>query len=420
MTLLFVSVACMLGALVQKPEGKPLPTGPDVSATVERHRRSVFLIRTGTTSGTAFLIAENPPLLATAAHVVAGARPADIVLTLNESAQSVRASASHLHPAYQPARNWDDPFTPDVALIECISLPRDHGPPFPLLSPRAASGLPGKWVASLGYPFFAIALANGPSTARATVGAVSQLLDDARGTGGEPARRWIIEHGIRALPGQSGSPLFLPSGEVVGIMQAFREFTATRQDAEIRERVSYAVRVDAVWELLEDLKLTDAVRGSPEGLSRLHAASSARPAAGGAAAGHLEKARSLLTQGDYRDACEAANAAIAAAPRSDEAFGSRAKILHEYGIHFLDAAKRPKEAARYFRLALEDYDRAREAATTDGARTQWKLARGTTDCALGGVEKDRATHARALAFAREVLAGDQSRELKHLAWEVAG
>lgn len=144
------------------------------------------------------------------------------------------------------------------------------------------------------------------------------------------------------------------------------------------------------------------------------------PQAENPAAPHLRDAQARLTAGDFRGAGEVANIAIAAAPEADEPYGARAGIFHAYGVHLADVVRRPREASRYYRLALEDYGRAIARAPDELRKTRWQLARGLTECSLASVGKERPVLERVLAFAQRVAADEKLQPTHHQAWEVAG
>lgn len=405
------------------PQSRPeRPAGPpDTSPFLERYSSSIFLVHAGQRTGTGFLIAKEPPLIATSAHVVADCRVEDVGVYRNEdrTRHAVQRLIVHAHArerAGGPVRNPG----PDVAVIELSALPLDAGPPLHLASPTAAGAIRGKPIAAIGFPFYAVTNpAEDPPQAVVATGLAGRLLDFQRTSRLPVDRRWLIEHDARTVSGFSGAPVFLiTTGEVAAIVQGFRDFSHQTTSEELR--IPHAVRVDALWELLLDLTLADSATGTPAGLTRLHEPGTVAPVLPDPAATHLRTAASRLAAGDYRSACEAANAAIALAPRSDEAFGQRAGTLHAYGIHLADHARRPAEATRFHRLALEDYERAVAYAVEAPRKLRWQLARGITECSLASHAEDRTTLERALAFARGVLKEEHPPSLHHQAWEVAG
>lgn len=407
----------------RRPPTQARPAVVDFSPAIAKYGRSVFLVVANGQGGTGFLIATDPPLVATAAHVLVGVQPRAIVVYMNETGSPSAVRAVHIHRAFGGRTNGEiEIYSPDVALLQIAGVPVDLGPPLPLASPTTAQGVRAHSVASLGFPFYSTAdFGRNPPEATMQVGVISRLLDFNRGARSPLGTRWIFEHSLENLPGHSGAPLLLPSGEVVGIRHCFRTVKTTAGNQTVSTTIPYAVRVDALWELLEDLGLARAVQGSPDGLVRLHAkAAQTTRNDVGPAADHLREARLRLTRNDYRGAGETANQAIAAAPEADEPYGARAGIFHAYGVHLSDAMRKPREASRYYRLALEDYDRAIARAPDEIQKTRWRLARGLTECSLTSVGKERPALERVLAFARSVAADEKLQPTHHQAREVAG
>lgn len=239
-----------------------------------RYRHSLFLVLSKEESGTAFLISRHPPLLATAAHVADAVKKEGGMVILNETQHTTLIKRIYLHPHAHGQDGKIRIYGPDVAVLEVENLPLATGEPLPLASPARLHDIVAQRVATLGFPFYTGRRLR--PVAAIFEGTVARLLDFKQEATAPLAQRWLVETTLQQMPQQSGSPVFLEDGSVMGISHAsMRANLVARESREKRGilipvSVPYAVRVDALWELLVDANLARFVQGKPEGLVRIH------------------------------------------------------------------------------------------------------------------------------------------------------
>lgn len=234
----------------------------EIQQLMKRCSASVVLISIGETDATGFLICREPPLIACAAHTaVLAKKPEDVIVRVNESGAPMQVKAVHMHPGYQEDKERKTAYGPDAAILHLQTIDAGLGSPFILAKPKSGD-LRGIEVISLGFPAHAT-LSRGAEreSPEATIrrGLVQRLVDYDALTNLPVEQRPIIEHDFVTEKGESGSPLInVSSREVVAIHVRSQRFLK-KGTQEVVSIVPVAVRVDVLWELLEQAGFSAAV-----------------------------------------------------------------------------------------------------------------------------------------------------------------
>lgn len=242
--------------------------------TVRSYRRGVFVVGyTDGGHGTAWVLSRKHRLLVTNAHVAdifamakAAGKPCEAVMNLTneryrvarvwyhpgvrryptpEEKLSVRAMATTAWPVC--------PASPDVAVLQLTADGPELTVEFPLAAPDTIHDLQTLPVGILGFPGHDTAEFPRPGEqAEATFheGVVSRATDFAL-KAATPERAQCLQYTITTFSGFSGSPLFLKSGEVIGLHNSSRTIAG--------RVIANGVRVDLLWELLTHNRLTNLV-----------------------------------------------------------------------------------------------------------------------------------------------------------------
>ncbi len=238
---LAVTLAAILGsayALVERP-------APTLQQSAPLIAQSVYLIALDKPSGriglaTAFVV--RPGLLATNAHV------ADALQSLRWADPQLRAVAIRSDSTEVLAigdvslnRRWrKGSIAHDAALLHVDGA---TGPPIALAdAARLASLTRGETIAAFGFP------AAGTDPLRPRGRLSTDVLGDVRDG------RYLAV-GLNIAPGTSGSPIFLTSGVVIGLV-AGRDFVAgpDSMSGTSRAAVNWGISVAALQELLRDVR----------------------------------------------------------------------------------------------------------------------------------------------------------------------
>ncbi len=246
----------------------------DFAQTLRDIRQGVFLVgspRVGT--GTAWVISKKHRLLATNAHVAdffSKVHPNKMLAMMNGSEQTYTVERVWYHPGVKryasPDQNLSvrasnpkfgevDPACPDVAVIQLSSEGPDLPVELKLADPKVVFDLQGLPAAILGFPGHDTTGWPQPDrSAQATFhnGVVSRLSDFQYEGGVRAELAQMLQYTMQSFGGFSGSPVFMPSGEVIGLHNSARSIDKSRV-------VAHGIRIDALWELLVHCNLDDRV-----------------------------------------------------------------------------------------------------------------------------------------------------------------
>lgn len=232
---------------------------PSIAA---RSQKALFVVSVGTNNCTGFLIARDPPLIATVAHIPSVAEKAEqILVRTNETGAIQKVRVRHLHKDFvKGSGKGSMPFSADLTLLELEGKSADFGIPLTLTKEGGNEDLRGKNIVSLGFPFYALAgeeLQSPETIVRR--GLIRRFLDYNGSTTSPMQKRPLLEHDLDALGGESGAPLILsPTGNVIGIQIGNRTFTS-KETKQITAKFSLAIHVNHLWELLEQADMKKAI-----------------------------------------------------------------------------------------------------------------------------------------------------------------
>ena len=181
-----------------------------------------------TTKGTAFLISNDPPLLATVAHTMRHVTDVAKLTVRDNITGAVRpAKTVILHPQFKVMESKKDPFSPDVALI-VLTEPVPESVQRVPLGQGDTSQLQGQAIVSLGFSRYAALEEDKGETAEAVMrqGIIQRTVDfDAISTVSPRSERPLLEISTPCIEGESGAPIILLStGQLIGIQIGYRKY----------------------------------------------------------------------------------------------------------------------------------------------------------------------------------------------------
>lgn len=234
----------------------------EVQELAAKSRPAVVMVMVGSEDSTGFLITTDPPLVATVAHAVTSAtEPSAIIIRLNETGEPLHVRAVHIHAGYKRDATPKDPYSSDVAILELEATDTELGQPLVLSAPQVENDLRGLEVIALGFPTYAT-LTGERESAESVIrhGFIQRLIDfDGTTTTMPPTSRPMLEHTFEASPGESGMPVLdVTSGLVVAIHHGTRRLRDP-QTREVRAIVPVCLRIDLLWELIDQAGLGNAV-----------------------------------------------------------------------------------------------------------------------------------------------------------------
>lgn len=235
----------------------------DRETMLARLHSSVVMVVVGKDEFSGFIIARDPPLVATVAHMaIKMEKPEDVIVRANETGMEARVKAVHVHKGYKKDRTSKDPYGPDVAILELEGESPDLGSALSLAPPNTDADLRGLEIVLLGFPFYSTLLNERESPAAVfRRGSVQRMLDDdaAHTTIMPLTKRPMFQHDLSCLPGESGAPIVsVLSGAVVGVQNGDRKWKKT-STGEMLASYSVAVHADKLWEVAEQANLTKAL-----------------------------------------------------------------------------------------------------------------------------------------------------------------
>ncbi|MBM4091942.1 MAG: hypothetical protein FJ276_21305 [Planctomycetes bacterium] len=333
----------------------------------ERYRKAVFVVKDAEdkSHGTAFAISKEHRLLVTNAHV------ADIAdrVVLNETRTVYKVVQRWYHPDTIRTMNLDgqtvicstDPSLgkvdvkgTDLAILELERLGPDLPAEVTLAWPDEVRQIVGSRVGTMGYPGYDTQAAPDQfaqaTFAEGSVGRFERL--NGHATDQPLEQRRLVQYSVPNYPGVSGSPVFLANGRVVVVANAVREL-------EQGGKVAYGIRVDALWDMLNQLKLSDKVPGAPASLPEPVFVPGQNPKALDLlkAAEELTKAEELKKDKQFRTSLEHVDKAEALAPTYWRTHYVRGLIFSDY-IRETNLPR--KEQAEMYEASLNAFVKAEE------------------------------------------------------------
>lgn len=253
---------------------------PKANATTLTHatrmlRPGIFLVGAEKVGhGTAWVISRKHRLLATNAHVADmffKAQPGQFKAKMNGSELVYGVDKVWFHPGVQRFPTRDEnlairsanvktgpvcPLGPDVAVLQLSG----QGPELPveltMAAPDVVFDLQALPVAILGFPGHDTLAWEKVKRAQATFheGTISRVTDFKLDGGAGPEQAQCLQYSMQGFGGFSGSPIYLASGQVVGLHNMSRS-----ADPKAARKIAHGVRIDALWELLHHHRLVDKV-----------------------------------------------------------------------------------------------------------------------------------------------------------------
>ena len=223
--------------------------------------------------GTAWVVSKRNRLLATNAHVADILHEAggSMLGVLNGTSQVYKVEKAWYHPGVRrnvggvPIKSSDpsegpvNPNCPDVAILQ-LSM---EGPDLPvelkMAEPRVFDTLFAQPAAILGYPGHDTS--SWPQigdTAEATFhdGVVSRLTNFRNSVSAPMSEKQFLQYTMSTWGGFSGSPIFLPSGEIVALHNSAQYAEGAGGDV---KAIPHGVRIDCLWELIVHHGLEDRI-----------------------------------------------------------------------------------------------------------------------------------------------------------------
>lgn len=323
--------------------------------------------------GTAWVLSKKYRLLATNAHVAdIYVKNGQMVALVNGSTQRYRVERAYYHPGVRryvdgsPATLRSiDPHVGEVAGgpdLAVLKLSED-GPELPMeltmSGPGAFGDLLAEEVSIFGYPGHdnSEGIPDEDEVAEATYqsGVVSRYTDFDLGVNCPLAHRQRVHYQIVTGGGFSGSPIFLPSGDVVAVHNCALYRPA---GGGVVKLIANGVRIDCLWELLIYHNLTDLVPVSAEAAKTVDVGrwtvDEQRDLDVRAAIKLTDEAyRLCYTDEDFAASAKKCNAAIELAPQYARPYGIRAMAFNNYVFESHDSLSR-RQVAEQLQWALED------------------------------------------------------------------
>jgi S1-C subfamily serine protease len=205
-------------------EAPPVPTGDaNLGARIAQHNaRSIYLVaarqRDGRTRGFCTAFAVTARLLATNAHCVRAALTEaqsggqTVVLRNKESGAALAATAVYADARFQDARFSRGGIGYDVGLLRTT----EDLPTWVTLADDAELHAMHEGDGIFVYGFPGLTVNEASPVATITLGLLNRVTDFADNVG-TPQTAQKLQHSAQTSGGSSGSPIFLPSGRVIGL-----------------------------------------------------------------------------------------------------------------------------------------------------------------------------------------------------------
>jgi tetratricopeptide (TPR) repeat protein len=225
--------------------------------------------------GTAWVVSKEHRLLATNAHVADILHEAggSMMAIVNGTATVFKVERAWYHPGVRrqvagpttvlkssnPADGPVDPNCPDLAILQLSSEGGELPAELKMAAPDRVTEIFALPAAILGFPGHDTR--DWPQigeTAAATYhdGVISRLTDFRNNVSVPAAERQFVQYTMSTWGGFSGSPVFLPSGEVVAIHNSANYLQGAGGDV---KAIPHGVRIDCLWELIAHHGLEDKI-----------------------------------------------------------------------------------------------------------------------------------------------------------------
>lgn len=335
----------------------------DLTGAVRKVQAGVFLVGNERNYGTAFVISRKHRLLATNAHVADILHQVGPMFAIrHDTTAAYEVERIWYHPGVRralrgslPTRSQKpedgpvDPNSPDIAVIqlaEGADLPFE----FEIATVEEMNDLFARPVAMIGFP--------GHDTEWPAVGerpmvtfrdgVISRTTNFFGRADADKAQLQRVQHSMMSFGGFSGSPIFLPSGRVVGLHNSAVSISTGA-------RLQHGVRVDCLWELLAHHKLDSLVPLGVERskllLARYEKPDPEEEKYRKAVALEVE-AKLLVVQGKHAEAVAKCNEAIKLAPGFADAYYARGNAFNEFAQ--TQPGLTDEQKLKYMSLAVED------------------------------------------------------------------
>ncbi|MFN0019907.1 MAG: tetratricopeptide repeat-containing serine protease family protein [Pirellulaceae bacterium] len=223
--------------------------------------------------GTAWVVSKKHRLLVTNAHVadIMSTAGGNMLALMDGSSQIYKVDKAWYHPGVKrrvggvPVRSSNpgegdvDPNCPDIAILQMTEEGPDLAMEFKMAAPKEFDTLFAQAVAIMGYP--GTDTTGWPQigeTAEATFhdGVVSRLTDFRNKVAVPIEQKQFLQYTMSTWAGFSGSPIFLPSGQVVAVHNSAKYLKGAGGNV---QAIPHGVRIDSLWELIAHHGLEDKI-----------------------------------------------------------------------------------------------------------------------------------------------------------------
>jgi tetratricopeptide (TPR) repeat protein len=233
-------------------------------------RQGIFLVGLETGGhGTAWVISKKHRLLATNAHVADiffNAAPGKCLAMMNESHQVYTVTKAWCHPGLRRFVTADENLwvrstnpkvgavnadSPDIAILQLGPWGPDLPVELSLAGPKVLLDMQSLPAAILGFPghdTFGWPPAGQKAQATFHEGVVSRVTDFSLKTAATEAEAQRLQYTMESWGGFSGSPIYVRSGEVIGLHNSGRSIDPTGRKS--TRQIAQGVRADSLYELL--------------------------------------------------------------------------------------------------------------------------------------------------------------------------
>lgn len=257
-------------------EGPSQQARADLGNFVRRAQQAIMLVghpKHG--QGSAWVVSKEHRLLATNAHVadILHAAGGSMMAIVNGTATVYRVERAWYHPGVRrqvggqgtviksadPGDGPVDPNCPDLAVLQLAPGGEELPAELKMAGSSQFDDLFAQPAAILGFPGHdTTQWPQIGETAAATYhdGVISRLTDFRNQVGVPLPERQFVQYTMSTWSGFSGSPVFLPSGEVVAVHNSASYQKGAGGDV---KAIPHGVRIDCLWELIAHHALDDKI-----------------------------------------------------------------------------------------------------------------------------------------------------------------